>query len=565
MPVAQLLLIKISSKSTNRAVKRLSLGMQGEKKYTEKLFTSFQLSDRVPESNFYRQLKERLNLEFMRDISKGYYGNCGQKSIDPVVFMKLMLAGYMENICSDRQLMQHCAMRMDILYFLGYDIDEPLPCHSTLSRTRNLLPETLFEECFSRVLSMCVASGMVSGHTQAIDSAPIKANASMDSLELKVASADLEEYLQKVRAQSRVDRQTKSPEEKDEPKDKIGGVVSPSGEPRRKAKQNRAKEADREVQASKQELQEIAARNKNWRSTQTERPGARNKNSKYTSNKTHYSPVDPDARISVKPGKARKLNYHAQMAVDTAHHVITHLEADYADRVDSLSLPAVVNSLESRLRNQGLLWRNVLADAGYSSGENYAMLEERGMQTYIPPHGTYKGGPAGFSYHEAEDYWECARGEKVTFRKIQVEKSGNKKKLYLTKPSQCKGCPQKTTCIGKSPEKRITITAYRAEYERVKARLKSKRGKQMRSKRSSTVEPVFGTLTQFMGLRKINTRGKSNASKCMLCAAMAYNLKKYLKFSRNKAEVLAKAAQSSVLAFISPYRLILSPNPTFNF
>jgi len=75
----------------------------------------------------------------------------------------------------------------------------------------------------------------------------------------------------------------------------------------------------------------------------------------------------------------------------------------------------------------------------------------------------------------------------------------------------------------------------------------------MRIKRSSTVEPVFGILTQFMGLHKINTRGKAIASKCMLCAAMAYKLKKYLKFNRNKAEVVAKAAQSREFDFISPY------------
>ncbi len=53
----------------------------------------------------------------------------------------------------------------------------------------------------------------------------------------------------------------------------------------------------------------------------------------------------------------------------------------------------------------------------------------------------------------------------------------------------------------------------------------------MKSKRQSTVEPVFGTLTQFMGLRKINTIGIKQANKVMHMAAIAYNLKKYLKFS----------------------------------
>ena len=98
-----------------------------------------------------------------------------KKSIDPVVFFKLCLVGYLENIISDRQLIQHSSMRLDILYFLDYDIDEELPWHSTISRTRQLYPESVFEQVFTKVLTMCVDKAMVSGHTQAIDSAPIKA------------------------------------------------------------------------------------------------------------------------------------------------------------------------------------------------------------------------------------------------------------------------------------------------------------------------------------------------------------------------------------------------------
>ncbi len=54
---------------------------------------------------------------------------------------------------------------------------------------------------------MCVEKGMVSGHTQAIDSAPVNANASMDTLELKVPEGDLEEHLKKIRAISAMDKE----------------------------------------------------------------------------------------------------------------------------------------------------------------------------------------------------------------------------------------------------------------------------------------------------------------------------------------------------------------------
>lgn len=180
--------------------------MQGKKEYQEKLFANFQLSERVPKTNFYRRLKEVFDLSYLYPLTKEYYGVSGQKSIDPVVFFKLCLVGYLENIISDRDLIQHSSMRLDILYFLGYDIDEPLPWHSTISRTRQLYPESVFEEVFTKVLSMCVDKGMVSGHTQAIDSAPVKANASMDSLELKVPKEDLESHLHHIRHISAMDK-----------------------------------------------------------------------------------------------------------------------------------------------------------------------------------------------------------------------------------------------------------------------------------------------------------------------------------------------------------------------
>jgi transposase len=256
--------------------------MQGKKDYQEKLFNNFQLSNRVPKTNFYRRLKGVLDLNFLYKQTKEYYGESGQKSIDPVVFFKLCLVGYLENLISDRKLISHCSMRLDILYFIGYDIDEELPWHSTISRTRQLFPESIFEEVFTKVLQMCIATGMVSGHTQAIDSAPVKANASMDTLELKVPEEDLEDHLKKIRAISAMDKEV----------------------PYRKSKDNKSDKDQRSITASKKELDAIKGRNKKWAKDQDQRPGAGNKGAKYTSNKTHYSPTDPDARISVKPGKA---------------------------------------------------------------------------------------------------------------------------------------------------------------------------------------------------------------------------------------------------------------------
>ena len=505
--------------------------MQGKKYYQPKLFKQVELSNRIPANNFYRNLKENLDLRFLYKITQSYYGSCGQKSVDPVVFFKVCLVGYLENIISDRQLIEHCNMRLDILYFLDYDIDEELPWHSTISRTRNLFPENVFELVFTKVFDLCVAKGMVSGHTQVIDAAPVKANASMESLELKVPADQLEEHLRKVRYMSSADR---------------------------KPKVNKASKEQQQISASKGELKELKSRNKKWSKEQDQRPGAKANNAKYTSNKTHYSPTDPDARISVKPGKARKLNYNAQLTVDSAHHVISDIMADFADKKDNQSLEQITKRVKLRLHNSGMLWHNLLADTGYSSGENYAFLEREGIRSFIPPHGTYKGKPDGLVYDEQGNYYLCKNNKQLLYKGIKRNARGIKINQYATLRKDCVDCHLKTECIGKSFEKRITVTYYKPEYERAIARIKSKQGRYMKKKRQSVVEPVFGTLTQFMGMRKVFTKGIKNAHKIMLMAAVAYNIKKYLKFTSKIAESGVQTIEALCIHFKNETLVVLS-------
>ena len=142
-------------------------------------------------------------------IRDRYYGKEGQTSIDPVVFFKLMLIGYLENIPSDRKIVEQAGMRLDMLYFLNYNIDEPLPWHSTLSRTRKLYGEELFLKVFNHILELCIKTGMVDGRTQAIDSTLIKANASMASLSVNLKIAG-QEYYNKLKNNSEEDN-TKYP------------------------------------------------------------------------------------------------------------------------------------------------------------------------------------------------------------------------------------------------------------------------------------------------------------------------------------------------------------------
>ena len=84
--------------------------MQGRKIFEDEKKLYFSLSAHVPEHNFYRRLKQQLDLDFLYELTEEYYGRCGQQSIDPVVFLKLCLVGYLENITSDRKLIEHCSL-----------------------------------------------------------------------------------------------------------------------------------------------------------------------------------------------------------------------------------------------------------------------------------------------------------------------------------------------------------------------------------------------------------------------------------------------------------------------
>src|ERR1039458_3299188 len=131
--------------------------MQGKKQQQESLFLTVQLSELVLEDNFYRMLKRVLEpqMQFLYKDTKHLYGDTGNPGIDPVVFFKLILVAYLENIVSDRKLVKMSAMRLDILFFLGYNLGESLPFHSTISRTRQLYPKELFESLFNKVFGLC--------------------------------------------------------------------------------------------------------------------------------------------------------------------------------------------------------------------------------------------------------------------------------------------------------------------------------------------------------------------------------------------------------------------------
>jgi transposase len=484
--------------------------MQGKKLFLDKEVTRFRLSERVPPHNLYRRLAELVDWTFLYDETQALYSHTGQPSLDPVVFFKLVLVGRLENLVSDRRLVEHSARRVDILLFLGYEVDEELPWHSTVSRTRQLFPAAVFERLFDHVFAQCVARGLVAGDTQVVDSAPVKANASLEAVLEKRPTG------------------THSP-------------LLATGEPRQ------ATAAGPAVTAPAHQLRNLAAHQARL-AAHSSVPGAQHPRARLLSNKTHYSPADPDARISLKPGKARALNYLCSVAVDTAKGVISHVQADFADSRDSLHLPRLLTGLQQRLRKNELRLRNLLADAGYANGANYALLEARHITAWIPVVGPYKADLDGFAYDPRTDAFTCVEGQALPFQKYDTNQDGAWHKIYWAACHVCQQCPRKPLCAPRAKRKQINRTIYDAAYRRAWQRQQSRQGQRMRRVRQGTVEPVFGNLIHHYGLRRLNVRGHAGAHKTMLLTAIAYNLKKLLKYRPQQQVGAAMALPQPLLA-----------------
>lgn len=490
--------------------------MQGRKDYQPKMLYQIHLDDLVPQDNFYRQLSKEVDFHFLYKSTSAYYGNEGQESIDPVVFFKLCLVGYLNNINSDRKLIAYSSNCLDVRLFLGYDIDESLPWHSTISRTRQLYGEEVFLDLFKQILCLCVDKGMVRGKRQAVDSAFVKANASMDSLvEKEVIAKDAEVYAEELNAGSQY-----------------------------KVSKERKEWVEQHHRWKTEAYKDMPGHNK---TTIRKDEFGNEIRPRFLSNHTHYSGTDKDARISVKPGKSRQMNYFAQVAVDDKHHVITGAMADFADKRDSQCLPNILNQTIENLKENDIDIEQICADAGYSSGSSLSYLEEKKIDAYIPNFGQYKNSREGFVYNKELDRYECTRGNKAVlpFRKQIIDSKGYEKKVYRSTNEKCKNCALRSTCIGTSDFKKLDDSVAKPYYDRMHEKLQTPYAKRMSKIRSKTVEPVLGTLINYMNMKRVNSRGIRQATKHVILSALCYNLKKYLKFIAKNRKTTAQRMELS--------------------
>jgi len=158
--------------------------MMGEKESdnSKLYYYGFSLSERIPKDHPLRIIKKVIDFKFVSKEVKDKYGRKGNVSVPPPIILKMMFLLFFYNVSSERELMRTIPLRLDWLWFLGYDIDDKVPHHSVLSKARKRWGTELFYKFFVRIVEQCMEAGLVDGDKLFMDSTLVDANASIDSV-----------------------------------------------------------------------------------------------------------------------------------------------------------------------------------------------------------------------------------------------------------------------------------------------------------------------------------------------------------------------------------------------
>lgn len=284
-----------------------------------------------------RLLREHDFEAFVEEQCSRFYAHfMGRPSLAPGTYFRLLLVGYFEGIDSERGIAWRVADSMTLREFLGYELSDKTPDHSTLSRTRRLIALETHQEVFTWVLGVLGKSQLLRGKTLGVDATTLEANAAMRSIVRRDTGESYRDFLTELAKESGIETLT------------------------------RADLARFDRQRTKK------GSNVEWE-----------------------SPADPDSRIAKMKDGRTHLAHKAEHAVDLETGAIVAVTMQPADRGDTASLEetlsAVIENLKAVVENdeaqRGLsatLLSDLVADRGYHSGAVLLAQEKSAIRTYIP-------------------------------------------------------------------------------------------------------------------------------------------------------------------------------------
>jgi transposase len=188
---------------TARRNRRMAMGKR--KPRQESLFITTDALVTPAGHPFYQKLNKLLAAHefdpWLERRCESYYNqdvDCGRPSLPPRTYFRMLLVGYFEGLDSQRGIAWRCSDSLSLRAFLGIPLDQSTPDHSTLSKTRDRLPEEVFDEVFTFVLSIAEAKRLIAGTTVGIDSTLLEANAAMKSIVRRDNGDNWKHYVTKL-------------------------------------------------------------------------------------------------------------------------------------------------------------------------------------------------------------------------------------------------------------------------------------------------------------------------------------------------------------------------------
>src|SRR3990170_3467132 len=487
--------------------------MMGHRTKQFKLFAPTSLDALVPSDHFYRRLEEKLDLSFVRELVRDTYGEMGRPSIDPVVFFKLQLIAFFERITSERRLMETAQLNLAHHWYLGYDLDELLPDHSSLSKIRSRYGVEVFHRFFERIVELCIEAGLVEGEELYLDATRVDANASIHHLRTRLSVIAAKEHVTQVFAENpdqEAARADETPhvaatsEEADAPRPLSMAEVGPQNEPRPPPFTSLV-EAYRHGYRSKL------------------------RKSRYTRvSDSRYSPSDPDARLmKAAVGTRARIGYHDHYIVDGGKARII---------LDALVTPASImenGPMLDLVRRARFRWqlrpRQATGDTTYGTIENIKGLEDDGIRAFVPlPDYSQRTDyfPAeAFTYDAANDRYLCPQGQEL---RLRVRRYSDSVLIYQAKGAVCNACPTKGKCTGSANGRQVFRPFYQSYIDKVKGYRELPAYEKALRKRKVWLEPLFAEAKVLHGLRRFRLRGLHKTNMEGLMVAAGQNLKRFL-------------------------------------
>ena len=473
------------------------------------------LEDLVPQDHFYRRLQARLDLSFVRELVAPLYAGGGRPSVDPVVFFKLQLVMFFEDIRSERQLMEVVSDRLSLRWYLGYDLFEPLPDHSSLTRIRERFGLEVSRRFFERIVEECVEAGLVWGEELFFDATKVEANASMESRVLRFSA---EAHLGKLFENEGAD-ETEAADEASEP--------------------HAAADLDALAVASDREFRAKNERRGDWISKDGEPDrtivrGGYRRRSDY-----ELSPTDPDASLMQHKRGAPRIGYHAHYVVDGGKaRVILNVLVTLADVTENQPMLDLLWRTIFRWRARV---RRVTGDATYGTKEIVAAVEKAAIRAYVSmadfeSRSPYYGS-SRFVYDAERDLYRCPMGKPLS---LYTHSYTERLSRYRADAENCNACPLKPECTP-GDSGRVLMRSFDEELlERVRAYRGTTPYEKALRKRRVWVEPMFGEAKEWHGMRRFRLRRLWRVNAEAMVTAAGQNIKRLLAFSGRGPRRLAQ-------------------------